>query len=178
MRMKRLILLLITICATNITISAQIDCNMCGTWIGSWNGQQINPETEQYDNGKWKIFVRINKYGGNYKIRIKKEFPNHNWTMYESDTYTILQATENFIYFKLTDEMLPDMEGNSISGYSVLERYYQITYNDGYINMTLQKQIVYEYDRNKRFIGQWDGTSYKPQTPDDNIDLFKDDDDW
>lgn len=176
--MKKIAILLFFVWITSISVFAQIDCNMCGTWIGSWNGQQLNPETEQYDYGKWKKYVRINKYGANYKIRIKTEFPNHNWTMYESDTYTILQATENLIYFKLTDEMVPDMEGNSISGYSVLERYYQITYNDGYINLTLQKQIVYEYDRNKRFIGQWDGTSYKAQTPDDNIDLFKDDDDW
>lgn len=175
--MKKTLTLLITLCTLSALSFAQENCKLCGTWIGSWTGTQINTETEQYDYGTWKIYIRINKYGDNYKIRIKKEFPDHGWTRYVNDDCTILDVDANSIHFKLTSSLLYSLVNNVVT-YSNEERYYSLVYLDGYAHLTLNAVIGYEYDRNRRFIKKYNGLPYKVKTPEDDIDLFKDEENW
>lgn len=163
-----------------LPLFAQDDCKLCGTWIGQWTDLLItDPNTDEYTPGTCKMYVQVKKYGQEYKIRIKYEYPSIDHVRYENDECSILDIAENSIHFKLTSSLLPNVGADDIiTGYSNMERYYSLVYHNGYTHLTLNSQIQYEYDRRRVFRRKWDGLTVKVKTPDDDIDLFKDEEDW
>ena len=177
--MKKISLLLsLLLGIMTATCFAQEDCKMCGTWIGKWYGQQFNNDTDEWDYGYWHKYIRIDKYGDEYKIRIKLEFPNHNYTSYESDDCTIISTSDNLIRFKLTSKLLPDYYNDNITGYGNMERFYELYYKNGYVHLKRYAQIQYNYDRHKNFIREWDAQEMAETGFGDDIDMYNEKDNW
>lgn len=177
--MKKITLLLSFLLGiTTVTCLAQDDCKLCGTWIGKWHGQQINKNTDEYDYGYWLKYIRIDKYGDEYKIRIKYEFPDHNWTSYESDDCIVIEASDNNIRFKLISKLTPDYTNDKITSYGNMERYYEIKYKNGYVHLTRYAQKQFEYDRNKNLTRTWDGQAIAVTGFGDDIDMYNEKDNW
>lgn len=172
--MKKLLLFVLVIITYWMPVYAQ-DCKLCGDWIGSRSGQQMN-SSGKYDYGMFKDYIRIRKYGDEYKIKMKTTFPDHNWVMYETRALTILDADENSIYFALAGSLEKED-----FGYDQIVSYYLITYKNGYINCSLVNQIDIHYDENRNRIREENTLKYvccREPGGSNNMDLYKEDDDW
>lgn len=176
--MRKIAILLFFVWATSISVFAQTDCNMCGTWIGSWNEQILNKNTNELEWNRLKKYVRIDKYGDEYKIRIKYENLDHGYSNYVNDECSIVYADESLIRFQLAGKTTPSYDANGISGYDKVIRTYELQYKNGYCHLTIIAQQHYDYDRNKNFIKQWDGLPYVATSEENNMDLYKEDNVW
>ena len=173
--MKKLFFLIICFfCIIHSPLLAQ-ECVLCGDWIGSRQGQQLNSSGE-YDYGIFKDYVRIREYGDEYVIKMKTTFPDHNSVLYETREYTILDADEYSIYFKLAEPLYTEDHG-----YHQVIGYYRITYRNGYINYSLVNQITVHYDNNRKLIREENTLKYvccRELGSSNNMNLYKEDDDW
>ena len=178
-KMRKILLTAILYLVTFSMALAQSDCIFCGTWIGSWTQQVLNKNTDEFEPNRIKKYIRIDKYGDEYKIRIKYENTDRGFTSYEEDNCSILYIDNNLIRFKLTDKLLPDYGGNDIiTGYSYTERFYELSYKNGYVHLRRYAQFIYEYDRYKHFIRKWDGQAIAKPDFGDDIDMYNENDNW
>ena len=148
--MKKLIVLTSLFLLVAKFTNAQENCKMCGTWVGSYNYYYYDDDTGTRKPGKFNKYIRIQKYGENYKIRMKTIFTDKNLTTYDDDVYRIIETTDNSIYMVASSrDLTPNYKNDRISYYTAGDVYYLITYLDGYIHFKLVKEIDYEYDRNR-----------------------------
>lgn len=175
---------------TTVTCFAQDDCKMCGDWVGVY--QTAYPRTEyerdnaqsmaDFKEGKVIKYIRINKFGDSYKIRIKTIYEGFTGCVYEQDKIDILKTTDYSIYYKKTTEMDAEYDVNDrVMGYSNLEYFFLITYDNGYMQHEIVDVYVNEYDRNKNLIRKYQDSALeyaKNPSWGYNIDLYKEENDW
>ena len=150
------------------------ECKLCGDWVGTYPGSQKNKNTGEMDDGIYKEYIRIKKYGQEYKIWFKTEFPLHNYVRHDYDECTILRVDEESIYFKRTSPI-----ERSGKGYFQTIEYCKITYRNGYIHYKLEAFTLIDYDMNRRIIRQEDDAiKYRAKSKCDDLDLFKEEDIW
>lgn len=181
--MKKITVLLFFFVVTSISVFAQTDCKMCGDWIGSW--QEIYPyDFESEDDGDWRLgkvtrYIRIRKYGDEYKIRIKSSYVDIGRTVYDEDEFDILNVTDTSIYWKAISAIdVHYDQNNRIKYYDQTIIYYIITYRNGYIHFQMTDSYYLEYDNNKRLVSTTDFINDQKDKPRYNLDLFKEDNDW
>ena len=175
---KRILLFVFLLGIMTVTCFAQDNCKMCGTWIGKWNEKILNKDSDELELTQLKKIIRIDKYGEEYNIRIKIENPRIDHTHYEDDDITILYADDNSVRFKLTSDYEPDYVNHIITGYSIVERFYELYYKNGYVHLKRYAQIQYDYDMHKNFIRKWDAQELAGTGFGDDIDMYNEKDNW
>lgn len=129
-------------------------------------------------------YIRINKYGEKYTIKIKHHFAEGDiGTVYNNDYeyYEVLDVTDTSIYFKATDEMSCNHDQyDRITGCSKLVLYFLVTYHSGYIHYQLTDVYALEYNKDIQYIGttREDLSRWLKKFPEYNMDLYKEDNDW
>lgn len=184
--MKRLLAFTTFLFTFSAITYAQSDCKLCGDWISTiWKKYPHNTRSD--DNADWRMgkmsfYIRINKYGETYKIRIKRKYAEGDiGTVYDNDVIEILDASDSSIYFKATGEMSCDYDQyDRITGCDRLVLCFLITYCNGYIHYQLTDVYSLEYNKYKQYVGTTRGnlTEWLELFPEYNMDLYKEDNDW
>ncbi len=177
--------MLVLLCLLKSTASfAQLDCNLCGDWVGTF--QEIYPhDRKSDDDGDWRMDkvtmnIRIKKFGNEYKLRQKWTYAGGDiGTSYNNDEIDIITSTDTSIYWKVVSALEAHYDQyNRIRYYDQTVVYYQITYHGGYIHFNLVDSYYIEYDKYKNHIGTSDFINDQRSKPRYNLDLYKEDNDW
>lgn len=156
---------------------AQDDCELCGTWTtvdDIRNGIAINN----------KIYVRINKQGDGYSVRVKEFYTYEDGsakTYYWHDCVGI-NVSENSIQWNSFSHSDSDWDGSDrINGVRIYSaKYYKIcsaTVSDGVLHFRYTIRGDY-YGKSGNIIGNYWNDDYNGNIVWRTYDLFKDDPDW
>ena len=164
--MKRfLILTIISLYGINFSF-AQSDCKMCGTWLGMYK------VTSGYGIEDVKLFVRITKHGGKYRVRVKRVFLENGYTDYFRQC-SITQTTNNSISF-FNDFSNHEYDEDNHS-YMSVRVYYSIVYDNESLMFSEISGYYETWNENNVYKGK---IIMSPNSNMQNIVLYKENDDW
>ena len=183
---KRILLFVFLLGIMTVTCFAQDNCKMCGDWVGTvWKSYPHNTKSDgsaDWQMGKMIQYIRIKRFGDEYKIRLKHQYVDGDiGTVYNNDEITILNATDTSIYYKTIDYMSCNYDQyDRITDCSRVEKFFIITYHNGYIHQNLTAVQALRYDSNKQYVGttRENLSSWLETFPEYNLDLYKEENDW
>ena len=173
--MKQLLLdVLCLIWAINICGQENL---MVGTWIGTYNGRNYDESSGTSGYVPKKLYIRINKYGDDYKIRMKEvDTKDQSNVWYFDGDYSVLNSDDTSIYFTYTDKMGKNYSNDKITSMDQRETHFLLTWHNGMIHISPVKKILIEYNSDGRLLSRTDISEFGYIIND--LDLFKEENDW
>ena len=166
---KRLYLAIIAL-AFVLSGNAQ-ECDLCGTWTGVFKCFD-----DVLDNTTRRPYVRINKYGDKYMVRVKDVYTyndDSSKTFYWDDCFGVY-VNSNTIYWKSYSHKDDYWDGDTSNGKEIaLAKYYKVctaTMDNGVLHFseTIEGDYFDSY-------GNKIGEHHQPWS---TKDLYKDDENW
>ena len=175
--MKKMVSAILLLLSLITPVFAQENCDLCGTWttvVHIGNGIAINN----------KIYVRINKYGDSYSVRVKEFYTYEDGstkTYYWQDCVGV-NVSENSIQWNNLSHSDSDWnDSDRINGIRIyLAKYYHIcsaTVSGGVLHFRYTIRGDY-YGKSGNIIGNHWNKDYDGNIIWRTYDLFKDDPDW
>lgn len=170
--MKKKLLLNVFLLLTMTTAMAQ-NCDLCGTWMGNYKSQEYDETEGGMVYKTFKVFVRINKYGDDYRVRIKShDVKNPSDVRYWEDC-NIVETGDGYLRWYRKIEKRPFYVNGYVDSYTESELYDCVKNVGGVLQFTIMdRHHMRTYDNHGNCVEEED---YYPST---NVLLYKEDLDW
>ena len=170
--MKRFLFLIALFFVVTINVLAQSSA-LCGTWMGNYRSQEYDETAGGMVYKTYKVFVRINKYGDDYRVRIKSHDVKTPSDVRYWEDCNVLEARDNYLSWYRKIERRPFYVNGHVDSYTESELYDCVKNVGGILQLTIMaRHHIRTYDIHGNYVEEED---YYPST---NVMLYKEDLDW
>ena len=154
--------------------------SICGDWVGVYEDSDMNPTAEFQSVVDWKLYIRIKRIDGQYRVRMKRRIADESLPFSYENNCKVQSANTNEIVWIGYDVDNYDWDSTDKKqgvriGHTHETVYHKVVLNHGVMDY-YKKSVTTYYDTHGHLITT--STIIFPETGSPYCNLYKDDSDW